>query len=61
MKTLEERLDDEKLISEFEGHRDFEKNSWHYWFIAAIAFSWSLYQLYIVRMYARFTWPLVLH
>ena len=48
MKTLEERLDDEKLISEFEGHRDFEKNSWHYWFIAAIAFSWSLYQLYIV-------------
>jgi TRAP transporter 4TM/12TM fusion protein len=48
VKTLEERLDDEKLISEFEGHRDFEKNSWHYWFIAAIAFSWSLYQLYIV-------------
>ncbi len=48
MKTLEERLDDEKLISEFEGHRDFEKSSWHYWFIAAIAFSWSLYQLYIV-------------
>ena len=48
MKTLEERLDDEKLISEFEGHRDFEKSSWQYWFIAAIAFSWSLYQLYIV-------------
>ena len=48
MKTLEERLDDEKLISEFEGHRDFEKNSWHYWFIATIAFSWSLFQLYIV-------------
>jgi len=48
VKTLEERLDDEKLISEFEGHRDFEKSSWHYWFIAAIAFSWSLYQLYIV-------------
>lgn len=48
MKTLEERLDDEKLIREFEGHRDFEKSSWHYWFIAAIAFSWSLYQMYIV-------------
>ena len=48
MKTLEERLDDEKLISEFEGHRDFEKSSWQYWFIAAIAFSWSLYQMYIV-------------
>jgi TRAP transporter 4TM/12TM fusion protein len=48
VKTLEERLDDEKLISEFEGHRDFEKSSWQYWFIAAIAFSWSLYQLYIV-------------
>lgn len=48
MKTLEERLDDEKLISEFEGHRDFEKNSWQYWFVAAVAFSWSLYQLYIV-------------
>jgi len=48
VKTLEERLDDEKLISEFEGHRDFEKSSWQYWFIAAIAFSWSLYQMYIV-------------
>lgn len=48
MKTLEERLDDEKLISEFEGHRDFEKSSWQYWFIAAVAFSWSLYQMYIV-------------
>lgn len=48
MKTLEERLDDEKLISEFEGHRDFEKSSWQYWFVAAIAFSWSLYQMYIV-------------
>ncbi|QIR76354.1 TRAP transporter permease [Sulfurospirillum diekertiae] len=48
MKTLEERLDDEKLISEFEGHRDFEKGSWHYWLIAAIAFSWSLFQLYMV-------------
>jgi len=48
VKTLEERLDNEKLISEFEGHRDFEKSSWQYWFIAAIAFSWSLYQMYIV-------------
>lgn len=48
MKTLEERLDDAKLISEFEGHRDFESNTWQYWFVAAIAFCWSLYQLYIV-------------
>ena len=48
MKTLEERLDDAKLISEFEGHRDFESTTWHYWFVAAIAFCWSLYQLYIV-------------
>lgn len=48
MKTLEERLDDAKLISEFEGHRDFESNTWHYWFVAVIAFCWSLYQLYIV-------------
>lgn len=48
MKTLEERLDEEKLINEFEGQRDFEKSSWHYWFIVAIAFSWSLYQLYVV-------------
>ena len=48
MKTLSERLDDEKLINEFEGQRDFEKTSWQYWFVAAIAFSWSLYQLYIV-------------
>ena len=48
MKTLEERLDDAKLISEFEGHRDFENNTWQYWFVAAVAFCWSLYQLYIV-------------
>lgn len=48
MKTLEERLDEEKLINEFEGQRDFEKSSWHYWFIATIAFSWSAYQLYMV-------------
>ena len=48
MKTLEERLDDEKLINEFEGQRDFEKTSWQYWFVAVIAFAWSLYQLYIV-------------
>ncbi len=48
MKTLTERLDDEKLINEFEGQRDFEKNSRYYWFIAVVAFSWSLFQLYIV-------------
>lgn len=48
MKTLVERLDDEKLINEFEGQRDFEKGSWQYWFVSIIAFSWSLYQLYIV-------------
>jgi len=48
VKTLEERLDDAKLISEFEGHRDFESNTWQYWFVAAVAFCWSLYQLYIV-------------
>ena len=48
MKTLVERLDDEKLINEFEGQRDFEKGSWHYWFISIVAFSWSVYQLYIV-------------
>ncbi len=48
MKTLQERLDDEKLISEFEGHRDFKKGSWQYWFVAIVAFLWSLYQLYIV-------------
>ncbi|MBP9566726.1 MAG: TRAP transporter permease, partial [Sulfurospirillum sp.] len=48
MKTLTQRLDDEKLINEFEGQRDFEKGSWQYWLISVIAFSWSLYQLYIV-------------
>jgi TRAP transporter 4TM/12TM fusion protein len=48
VKTLEERLDDAKLISEFEGHRDFESNTWQYWFVATVAFCWSLYQLYIV-------------
>lgn len=48
MKTLAERLDDEKLINEFEGQRDFEKGTWQYWFVAIVAFLWSAYQLYIV-------------
>lgn len=48
LKTLVERLDDEKLINEFEGQRDFVKGSWQYWFVAVIAFAWSLYQMYIV-------------
>ena len=41
-------LDEETLISELEGQRRFPDNTWRYWLIAAIAFSWSAFQIYIV-------------
>jgi TRAP transporter 4TM/12TM fusion protein len=40
--------DEEKLISELEGQRIFPEGTWQYWFIAVIAFTWSVYQMYIV-------------
>lgn len=46
MKTLEERLDDAETHQQFEGHRDFESNTWQYWFVAAVAF---------VGLYTNFT------
>jgi len=44
----EDIKDEENLISELEGQRRFPDNSWQYWFIAVIAFTWSTYQMYIV-------------
>ena len=41
-------LDEETLISELEGQRAFSEDTWQYWFIAVIAFTWSAYQMYIV-------------
>ena len=37
---------EEEIISELEGQRNF-KSGFEYWLIAAIAFSWSIYQLYV--------------
>jgi TRAP transporter 4TM/12TM fusion protein len=50
----------ESLITELEGQRDFEKGSIQYWFVAAVAFCWSIFQLFIVinpinSVYARAT------
>ncbi len=39
---------EEKLLSELEGQRDFEKNTWMYWLVAVVAFSWSVFQLAVV-------------
>ncbi len=39
---------EEKLISDLEGQREFEKGSFGYWFVGIVAFSWSLFQLYVV-------------
>jgi len=39
---------DEKLIEQSEGQRNLKEGSWQYWIIAIIAFSWSMYQLYVV-------------
>jgi len=37
---------EEEIITELEGQRNF-KSGLQYWLIAAIAFSWSIYQLYV--------------
>ena len=37
---------EEEIITELEGQRNF-KAGFQYWLIAAIAFSWSVYQLYV--------------
>ena len=39
---------EEKLVEQLEGQRNLKEGSWQYWMIAIIAFSWSLYQLYVV-------------
>jgi TRAP transporter 4TM/12TM fusion protein len=44
----EHAKEDEALIEELEGQRNLKEGTWQYWMIAIIAFSWSLYQLYVV-------------
>ena len=39
---------EEKLVEQLEGQRNLKEGTWQYWMIAIIAFSWSLYQLYVV-------------
>ncbi len=38
---------EEKILTELEGQRNFPPKSIYYWIIALIAFSWSVYQLYV--------------
>lgn len=38
---------EEKLIGDLEGQRDFSRINWQYWLIAILAFSWSVYQIYV--------------
>jgi TRAP transporter 4TM/12TM fusion protein len=38
---------EEKLVADLEGQRDFSRHQWQYWLITIIAFSWSVYQLYV--------------
>ena len=40
--------DDLALVEELEGQRNLKEGTWQYWMIAIIAFSWSLYQIYVV-------------
>lgn len=39
---------EEKLVEKLEGQRTLPEGSWQHWMIAIIAFSWSLYQIYVV-------------
>ena len=39
---------EEKLVEELEGQRNLKEGSWQHWMIAIIAFSWSLYQIFVV-------------
>ncbi len=39
---------EEKLVEQLEGQRNLKEGTWQYWMIAIIAFSWSLYQIYVV-------------
>ncbi|MCK4442694.1 MAG: TRAP transporter permease, partial [Sulfurovaceae bacterium] len=40
--------DDLALVEELEGQRNIKEGTWQYWMVAIIAFSWSLYQIYVV-------------
>ncbi len=40
--------DDLELVEKLEGQRTLQEGTWQYWMIAIIAFSWSLYQIYVV-------------
>ena len=43
----EELQDEEKLIADLEGQRQFEKSDWEFWLIGVVAFLWSAYQIYV--------------
>lgn len=45
--TQQEAEAEEKLISDLEGQRNFDKSRWEYWLITIIAFCWSSYHLYV--------------
>ena len=47
-KDEEALKDDLALVEKLEGQRNLKEGSWQYWMIAIIAFSWSLYQIYVV-------------
>lgn len=38
---------EEKIISDLEGQRDFDKSRWEYWLIGITAFLWSAYHIYV--------------
>jgi TRAP transporter 4TM/12TM fusion protein len=49
MPPTEQTVDEEqKLINDLEGQRDFVKTQWQYWVISVVAFLWSAYQIYVV-------------
>jgi TRAP transporter 4TM/12TM fusion protein len=43
----EELQDEEKLIADLEGQRQFDKSNWEFWLIGVVAFLWSAYQIYV--------------
>jgi len=43
----EEMQDEEKLIADLEGQRQFDKTNWEFWLIGVVAFLWSAYQIYV--------------
>jgi TRAP transporter 4TM/12TM fusion protein len=49
-KSEEDIKKDEELVDRLEGQRTFIDGSWQYWVIAIVAFSWSVFQIYVVMV-----------